>query len=92
MYDEFLCVDINMEIFIIIIGLEFDFDMWNDVWLINCRLFGFFVILYVENVRIVSEGKGKISCCVSQVGIGGYQFEIYIEEDENFLGDFKEEW
>lgn len=58
----------------------------------SSRLSGSPVISYAENVRTASEGKGKISRRASQAGTGGYQPEIYTEEDENLLGDFKEEW
>lgn len=92
MYDEPLRADINMETLTITTGLEFDLDMWNDVWPTNRRLSGSPVISYAENVRTASEGKGKISRRASQAGTGGYQPEIYTEEDENLLGDFKEEW
>jgi hypothetical protein len=60
---------------------------------VNCRLSGGPVVSYAENPKRESEGKEKkAGRRASEAGTGGYQPEIYTEEDEKLLGDAKTEW
>lgn len=70
-------------------GADLEF---NGVVSLTCRLSGSPVVSYAE-VRKKGEGKEKSADRkAARAGTGGYQPEIYTEEDEKLLGCAKSEW